>query len=191
LRKAQARKGHQKFYRQLVNTFDDPALGKDVKAYAATFIAVNQTSFNGLWRVNRQGHYNVPIGYRTIGGQKVPYDINPIILTDYARLLRNAKITCMDFRKIVLEKGDLGYCDPPYLDQFSAYAKDGFTRADHEELHDWCKLQVSRGARIILSGAGNEETRQVYGEPQYIVGRACTIGASNRKATSEFIYTFG
>lgn len=191
LRKAQARKGHKKFYRQLVNTFDDPSLSKDLRAYAATFIAVNQTSFNGLWRVNKQGHYNVPIGYRTIGGQKVPYDIDPIILTDHAKLLKRAKITCKDFRQITLGPGDLGYCDPPYVKQFSSYAEKGFNEKDHMDLRDWIHTQVSNGARVILSGAGNDKTREIYGEPTYVVNRECTIGASKRKATSEFIYTFG
>lgn len=187
LRKTQARRGHQKFYKQLVKTLD---ITLPPDAYAATFIALNQTSFNGLWRVNRQGYYNVPIGYRTIGGQKVPYDIDPIILTDYSKLLKKAKITCGDFRTISLGPGDLSYCDPPYLNQFSSYAKDGFNETDHRDLMDWIHQQVNNGARVILSGAGNDKTREIYGPPTYVVGRECTIGASNRKATTEFIYVF-
>lgn len=188
LQKYQLEIGHTAFYAYIADVVTNT--GGSAASYAAQFIAANQTSFNGLWRVNQSGKYNVPIGYRTVDGKKVPYDLKLIEFKDYARLLKRAQIICEDFRLIKLRRGDIGYCDPPYLDQFSAYASGGFTLNDHLALRDWCMEQVKRGARIVLSGAGNAQTLTVYGKPTIIVNRACTIGASNRKRASEYIYVW-
>lgn len=189
MRKLQKEMGHAKFY-ELITDGIGSYIGGQASYYAARFLAVNQTSFNGLWRVNQSGGYNVPLGYREVGGNKVPYDVKLVELKDHSRLLKKATITCQDFRLIKLKRGDTTYLDPPYIAQFSAYAEGGFNLEDHADLYKWAQEQVKRGARVILSGAGHEMTEEVYGKPTLIIGRACTIGASNRKKTSEYIYVW-
>lgn len=189
LQKRQSEYGARAFYQYLVKEVTNTS--GNATRYAAYFIATNQTSFNGLWRVNKSGQYNVPIGYRTVNGQKTPYELKTIDFAGYARALKNVEITRKDFRELTLKKGDRAYCDPPYLDQFSAYAEEGFTKADHLDLKEWCTAQAAKGAGVVLSGAGNEETLAVYGRPTIVINRACTIGASNRKRTDEYIYAWG
>lgn len=177
--------GYQPTYDFLRSLVSDP-IG-DSGVYAATFIAVNQTCFNGLWRVNQSGAFNAPIGYKSKG---VPHNIKLIDARSYSRCLKYTELTAGDFRDVVCEKGDTAYCDPPYVEQFSSYSEGGFNTGDHEDLAEWCAKQVRRGAKVILSGTDNKETRRIYGKPHTVVNRACTIGASSRGSTRELIYVY-
>lgn len=77
---------------------------------AARLLFLNQTSFNGLYRVNRQGRYNVPYGFRTIQD----YDINRIL--NASEKLKHTRITTGDFEvnKYRVKANDLVFLDPPY-----------------------------------------------------------------------------
>jgi DNA adenine methylase len=115
---------------------------------AARFIYLNKTCFNGLYRVNKKGKFNVPIG-----SYKNPRILDAENLRSW-NLLLNQKPTqsklprlynfgCRDFRFIrdcfgIAEK-TFCYCDPPFDSVFSSYTSDGFTQKDQIDLHDCLK----------------------------------------------------
>jgi DNA adenine methylase len=131
---------------------------------AAWMIYVNRSSFNGLYRVNKSGRFNVPFGR---------YD-NPTIC-DEPRLracsvaLASARIVLADFEETIkdAQAGDLVYLDSPYAplsktSSFTAYTKDGFSEQDHVRLRDSALLLKERGAYVILSHSDCELTRDLY-----------------------------
>ena len=132
---------------------------------AARMIYLNRTCYNGIYRVNRQGGFNVPIGRYA----------NPTVcdadnLRACARALAGAEITCADFASVmsVAERGDFVYCDPPYLPasktgDFTSYTAAGFTLADHERLADCARRLKESGVHVLLSNADLPVVREIYG----------------------------
>jgi DNA adenine methylase len=133
-------------------------------AVAARMIYLNRTCFNGVYRVNRSGGFNVPIGRYT----------NPIIcdadnLRACSRALAGAEIACADFASVmaVAKPGDFVYCDPPYFPvsktgDFTSFTAAGFTPADQERLAD-CVRQLKRsGVHVLLSNADLPVVRELY-----------------------------
>jgi DNA adenine methylase len=129
---------------------------------AARFIYLNRFCFNGLYRTNTQGKFNVPYG-------RPKNDNRPTdsALTECAQLLRRATVCAGDFQEIVatnVRSGDLVYLDPPYAVTkrriFKEYSEKSFDAADLERLDALVHLVDSRGATFVLSYA-------------YCSGRAC------------------
>lgn len=126
---------------------------------AARFIYLNQTAWNGLWRVNKFGQFNVPWGDRPFRG------IDEDTLFRISDALIGATLTNMDFRDS-LEKpraGDFVYLDPPYLpisdtSKFHLYTEKRFRAPDLAELADLCHRLTDRRVHWIMS---NRDTRQV------------------------------
>lgn len=127
---------------------------------AARFIFLNKTCYNGLYRVNSLGHFNVPMGKHN----------NPDIVMDkkiveLSALLneKNFEITCLDFAEAVkgAKNGDVVYFDPPYdyeENGFTSYSAIGFQKSDLVRLKNVCDLLVNRGCRVIIS---NNDTKFV------------------------------
>jgi DNA adenine methylase len=162
---------------------------------AARFIYLNKTCFNGLWRVNSSGAFNVPFGrYK-----------NPNILDEENLLLcssrlKNAKISLSPFSKAVMSarKGDLVYFDPPYIPltktaAFSQYAKEDFGLKDQEELASVIKVLTAKGVRVILSNSDTKLTREIFGKylrlRQILVARTISAKATTRQSVNEVIGT--
>jgi DNA adenine methylase len=135
---------------------------------AARLIYLNRTCFNGLYRVNRHGRFNVPMG---------SYD-NPKIL-DAANLraasaaLRGVRLKVADFRDMlaVARKGDFIYFDPPYqplspTSSFTSYAvrdgRAGFDEDDQRELAEAYARLARRGCRVMLSNSDTPLVRRLY-----------------------------
>lgn len=131
---------------------------------AALTIYLNKTCFNGLWRTNKKGEFNVPIGRYT----------NPTIcdedgLRRCSAALKQADVSCVDFRTLAeqTEKGDFVYFDPPYWPtsataNFTAYGKDGFSKADQERLRVHADELDRRGVTVVLSNADMPDVRRLY-----------------------------
>ena len=131
---------------------------------AARLIFLNRTGYNGLWRVNSKGKFNVPYGR-----YKNPRIVDPERLRAAAEALALAKIHHCDFEHVTKERkeGDFVYFDPPYVPvsktaTFTAYARQGFGPADQERLAKEMRRLGSRGVRAMLSNAANDETRRLY-----------------------------
>ncbi|MEN6611813.1 MAG: DNA adenine methylase [Methanoregulaceae archaeon] len=122
---------------------------------AAQLIFLNRTCYNGLFRVNRNGGFNVPFGR-----YKNPDILNEEILEEAAKVLRNTRIIHGDFTLCgkYADKGTFVYCDPPYrpinpTSSFTQYAKGGFTDSDQERLAMFIRDLDAKGVRVMLSNS--------------------------------------
>lgn len=133
---------------------------------AVRFIYLNKTCFNGIWRVNAKGEFNVPWGKKT--NLKLVDEQNLLRISDF---LQGARITNVHFRKAVAsaKEGDLVYFDPPYLPlsrtaSFSAYSKEGFSEKEHLVLAELIGELTQKGVYVILSNSDTELTNNIYGK---------------------------
>lgn len=132
-------------------------------AIAANLIYLNRTCWNGLFRVNLNGQFNVPIGTK----ESIIRDTD-----DFANLsayLRRAKLVCADFEETIsrARPGDLIYADPPYLvrhgnNGFVKYNERLFTWEDQIRLCECLKEAYERGCKIIASNARHRSIRDLY-----------------------------
>lgn len=133
---------------------------------AARMIYLNRTGFNGLYRVNRQGRFNVPFGrYQN------PRLCDPDNLRAVSQALRGTRLAVGPFEDVLdrARRGDLVYFDPPYVPlsptaSFVSYAKDGFSLADQERLAETFEKLSRRGVRVMLSNSSAAWVRQRYRE---------------------------
>ncbi len=133
-------------------------------ARAARFIYLNKTCFNGLWRVNRAGRFNVPIGR-----YKNPRFHDPETLLAAQRALRGIEILHAPFENALARAapGDFVYLDPPYdpvsaTSSFASYTPDGFTWDDQKRLARACIALNRRGVRFLLSNSATDRVRELY-----------------------------
>lgn len=133
---------------------------------AALFIWINKYCFNGIYRENSLGKFNVP--YNKKKKVKIFDEQNLIKISKYFNN-SNIKIMNKDFEKISLsaKKNDLVYFDPPYAplsktQNFSKYNKDGFTIYDHCRLADIFKELDKKGVKLIVSNYDTNLVRELY-----------------------------
>lgn len=130
---------------------------------AARFIYLNRTCWNGLYRVNLDGQFNVPIGTKT----------NVVLGTDnfeeIAACLVNADLIAGDFQKAIDEAGagDFVFVDPPYTvkhnhNGFIKYNEAMFSWDDQIRLRNCVAAAVERGARVLVTNAYHENVRELY-----------------------------
>lgn len=120
---------------------------------ASRFIYLNRTCFNGMYRVNSRGQFNVPFGH-----YKNPRIIDENNLLNCSELLKKTEIKCADFSEILtkVQKGDFVYFDPPYVPLsetscFTSYTKDGFDIDMQFKLRDVCDELDCMGVKFLLS----------------------------------------
>lgn len=163
---------------------------------AATFIYLNKTCFNGLWRVNRAGDFNVPIGRYT----DPPICVPETLRAAHAVLAR-AELRNMDYRSAVedAKKGDFIYFDPPYdpvttTSNFTSYTNSTFGPEQQKELADTARMLVARGCKVMLSNSDTPLIRQLYKGftvDRVMVSRAINSNAAKRGEVAEVIATGG
>jgi len=128
---------------------------------AARFLYLNKTCYNGLYRVNKSGEFNVPIG-----DYKNPNIIQEENIYACHEVLKKAKIACHDFKKIEPTKGDFVYFDPPYhpTDEisFTKYTKENFTEVDQVRLAEFIKELNKIGVYIMLSNSKTHFIEDLY-----------------------------
>lgn len=166
----------------------------DNLAAAARFIALNKTCYNGLYRVNRSGEFNVPIGrYR-----------NPAICDREQLRSASAALNCSDARivacdyKQALRKargGDFVYIDPPFnplsaTANFVDYTRSGFAVQDQIELVQVFRELDRKGCKVLLSNSDTKLTRDLYSgfeQRRVRVLRAISCKGSGRTGYSEIL----
>ena len=163
---------------------------------AATFIYLNKTCFNGLWRVNRAGAFNVPIGRYTD-----PPICVPEALRAASARLRRASLRCGDYREVVADarRGDFLYFDPPYdpvtpTANFTSYTAGAFGADEQRELAETARGLVARGCRVMLSNSDTPLIRSLYRGfriEQVKCARAINSNAAKRGDVDEVIMTAG
>lgn len=140
---------------------------------AARFIYLNKTAFNGVYRVNSQNQFNVPIG--AIGKTKI-FDAENII--ELSRLMNesNMEIFNSDFSYVekIAKKGDLVYFDPPYDSfenetNFVGYQKGGFDRNEQIRLKELCDRLIDKGVKVVVSNHNTKFINDLYGDGNYYI----------------------
>lgn len=132
---------------------------------AARFIYLNRTCWNGLYRVNLEGRFNVPIGTKS----------SVLMDTDdwerISKLLKSAKLTCADFEDSIdqAREDDVVFADPPYtvkhnLNGFIKYNDALFSWSDQIRLRNALLGARERGARVIVTNAHHQSIRELYGD---------------------------
>lgn len=131
---------------------------------AARFIYLNKAGFNGIYRVNRQGHYNVPEGKRKT--LALPSLEN---LLNVSERLADAVLINADFELVAghAEKGDFVYLDPPYpalndTSFFNHYTADRFSGDEQSRVARVARDLHSKGCRVVVSNADTPEVRELY-----------------------------
>lgn len=160
---------------------------------AARLIYLNRTCFNGIYRVNLHGEFNVPKGTKD----------SVVLETDdfegAAKLLKNADLRVSDFETVIDEASadDLVFADPPYtvrhnVNGFVKYNEQLFSWHDQERLADALARARDRGVKIVLTNANHQSIRKLYRERSFelhSVSRYSSISASSasRKQFDELV----
>jgi len=159
---AKSEENREEFFYEIRDAFNQNLPGINFRKYssawierAARIIFLNRTCYNGLFRVNRNGEFNVPFGnYRN------PDILNEENLKDVATLLKKTKILSGDFTQCgkFVDPHTFVYFDPPYrpLNQtssFTSYSKDGFSDTDQLRLVEFFEELDAKGAKIMLSNS--------------------------------------
>lgn len=161
---------------------------------AARFIFLNKTCYNGLYRVNSNGYFNVPKGK-----YKNPDIVMKKKILGLNKLLKEKsfKITCLDFAEAVkgASKNDVIYFDPPYdyeLKGFTSYSSKGFDRIDLVRLKNLCDKLRSRNCRVIISNNDTCFVNELFNSKGYKIihieaSRFISCDGSKRSKVKEVI----
>jgi len=152
-------------YRQLKDEFNGQAGSRNDSARrAALFIYLNKHGYNGLWRVNRKGKFNVPFGRHT--RKSLPSESS---ILKFHAMLRNVAVLNTDFERAVrsAKGGDFVYFDPPYhplskTAGFTGYNPDGFRFRDQERLARVFGKLTDNGVQLMLSNSKVPEIEELY-----------------------------
>lgn len=176
---AQDQEGRKGYYYQV--RAEEPG---DPVSRAARFIFLNRTGYNGLYRVNRSGRFNVPHGRYA----------NPRILQEErlvaaSQALQQTELTSLDFAEACerARPGDFVYFDPPYqplsaTSKFTSYTSDDFSSEEQERLRDVFEAVTRRGVAAVLSNSSHPLIRELYEGCGYTIATVQMSRAINSKA---------
>ncbi|MCY4379407.1 MAG: Dam family site-specific DNA-(adenine-N6)-methyltransferase [Candidatus Dadabacteria bacterium] len=161
---------------------------------AVRFLYLNRTCWNGLYRVNRKGHFNVPVGTK----QKVVFDYDDFVTM--SKRLKNIGLRCSDFEDVIDEakENDFIFVDPPYtvkhnFNGFIQYNEKIFSWQDQERLHGALERAANRGCFIIVTNADCESVRDLYKNANYrqVSRKSVIAGVGHKRGiVTEAIFTF-
>ena len=159
---------------------------------ASRLIYLNRTGFNGMYRVNKKGHFNVPFG-RYVN----PKIVNEPLILAASQALQDAFIHIAPYDEALsdAQSGDFVYLDPPYMPvsktaSFTSYAKDDFGFDKQEALADFCQFLDRKQVRFIASNAYLPpivELYQGFQQKEIQARRAINSRADKRQSVSEIL----
>jgi DNA adenine methylase len=176
------------------NQLPDTVSGSDALRRAALFVVLNHTCYNGLFRVNQSGEFNVPYGY-----YKRAFIFDPDNLRAASASLRGANtfLVAGDYSEVTqrAKRGDVAYFDPPYdpIDEtanFTEYTSSGFGLRDQERLADHVHRLVDRGCRVAVSNSPTPSIRELYRDLRQdtvLVPRAINCDGTKRGRVAELL----
>jgi DNA adenine methylase Dam len=151
----------QSYYMQIRARFNDDRTAEKLSPQlrAAMMLYLNRACFNGLWRVNRSGKYNVPWGKL-----KKPAVPSSQDFVDCWRALQGVELLSQHFVGTIARAGagDVVYCDPPYPGTFDMYAIPQFGESEHRQLALCCYMAAARGARVFVSTSDHPLSHELY-----------------------------
>jgi len=180
---------NEEYYYQIRNTQQEL---KDPIAISARFLYLNKTCYNGLYRVNKKGYFNVPIGsYRN------PDIVNKKNLRLCSKAFKIADINLHQFDKINPKSGDFVYFDPPYhpiKNNFTSYTKLDFSEQDQIRLRDFALELHKKGVMVMISNSAAEVIKKIYSEYPFTIRsisapRYINCKPDERKNVEELIIT--
>ena len=157
---------------------------------------LNKTCFNGLYRVNSKGKFNVPLGRYT--NPNIVNRENLIIASKFLQSER-IKISCRDFESILKDakKGDFVYFDPPYQPvsdtaNFTSYTHRDFTEDDLQRLADLANQLNSKGSHVLLSNSNTKIVKKLFSSKKWkikeiSVNRAINSNSQKRTGHKEVL----
>ena len=173
--------------RDKFNKLPDKSLGK-----AAYLIFLNKTCYNGMYRENSEGKFNVPFGR-----YKKPRILDKENLLDLSTMLKNTALASVDFEKAAgrVKKGDFVYLDPPYYPlsktaSFTNYSENGFLDSEQVRLKKTFASLDKKGAFVMLSNSYTDFIRNLYRNYKQIVvtaNRAVNCKADGRGRIKELV----
>ncbi len=176
-----------------IRAVDPKSLGRNQRA--ARFIYLNKLCFNGLYRTNSNGKFNVPYSHDNLFDLKTEIEILKVT----SKKLTNAKIICGDFEQIVrsnLAKGDFVYLDPPYAVEnrriFKQYGPHTFGLDDLKRLNELLYFIDKKGAKFLLSYAFCKEAFAIFSKwphKKRVIQRNISGFAKYRRKAVEVLFT--
>ncbi|MFZ3068971.1 MAG: DNA adenine methylase [Microgenomates group bacterium] len=166
---------------------------------ASRFIYLNRTCFNGMYRVNKSGQFNVPFGRYSN-----PQICDELNLRRASKALKNIEINCEDYKEVLnkAKKGDFIYFDPPYYpinstSSFTSYTPNAFLDKEQIELRETFAQLSDRGCYVMLSNSDTPFINKIYSElknkgvkiTKILAGRAINSKASRRGKITEVLIT--
>lgn len=158
---------NEKAYYYEVRAQDPAELTKVERA--ARLIYMNKTCYNGLYRENQKGEFNVPFGR-----YKRPKICDRPRLRAASAALQGVHLAAADFQDAVAGagEGDFVYFDPPYVplnetSSFTSYSRFGFDETDHRRLADTCRELHDRDCRVMLSNSSADLVYELYERPEF------------------------
>lgn len=188
LKDYQGKNTRDDYYRIRAQVFSSP-----IKR-AACLIYLNRTCYNGLYRVNSEGKFNVPFGR-----YKNPRIYDPENILAASEALQGVEILCEDFEAVLsrTKPGDLVYLDPPYYplsptSSFSSYTANGFSEEDHLRLARAFAALTEMGVLVMESNSDTRFVREHYKKwrPERIMSkRPISSRVEGRGPITELIIT--
>lgn len=157
----------------------------DLTKIGAWMIYLNKTCYNGLYRVNLSGAFNVPMGSYT-----TPAILDEENLRACSKALQGVEIMQHDFEQTPVQRGNFYYLDPPFHNTFSSFDSSGFGDTDHRKLAAFCKRLDKAGCLFMLSNSDTPLIRSLY--DGYVIdrvkaGRFVSCKGSGRGKENELI----
>lgn len=162
-------------------------------AKTSRLLFMNRTCFNGLYRVNSKGKFNVPLGKYVN-----PNIVNETNLRSVSRILQSSKVSiqCRDFEAVLryAKKGDLVYFDPPYQPvsetaNFTSYTNTDFTSDDLTRLAKICASLDEKGCNVLLSNSDSKLVSDMFSEKTWKINKIPanrSINSDSKKRTGHF-----
>lgn len=168
---------------------------KDIHERAILFVYLNRHGYNGLCRYNSKGGFNVPFGR-----YKAPYFPEKEMLFFHTKA-QSAEFVIAEFAQILqsAKKGDVIYCDPPYVPlstsaNFTSYSSAGFSMAEQQQLADLANEISNKGIPILISNHNTSFTRKAYKQAESInkfyVQRYISCNGDKRESAGELLALF-
>ena len=156
---------------------------------AARFIYLNKTCYNGLYRVNKSGQFNVPMG-----SYKNPAICDKENLLVASEVLQKAMLRTHSFDRITPSRGDFVYCDPPYDETYQGYTENGFGVEGQTALRDAAADWHKKGVKFIISSSDTDLIRKLYQSKTFRLvrveaPRSISCKAKGRTSVTELLIT--
>lgn len=126
---------------------------------AALFVFLNKCGYNGMYRENQSGKYNIPFGK-----MKNPKICDNIVLNNFSTIMKDVNIECCEYQDILelTQKDDLVYLDPPYHNTFTDYTSNKFGEEEQHELKLFVDKLTERGVNVMMSNSATDFIKDLY-----------------------------